>query len=319
LRKIFCYSLLLLLAGCRSESLITPQSNGTSVEVKATASDQVQDETKQQSNSNSVWDILAAKHGNENENGLGLDAPDDPDLFYLYLEGLAHSNPYVEWYASNKIIEFADHPDEQKAIDALRLLLKSPNDKVKSSAQFALNVVEHHFDDPAFIRSPDGKRVAFHQYLEARYNDGKVWIYDLEANSVYLLNGNWLSVERLIWSPDSKKLAIEFGGRIWGSIDLVNPDKSESLLKKTVEAVITDKKYYPVVKQQRSDYYCRFIEWSPDSSKALMSYTFTDDEYKNQQGIVVYDLMKAAYTTIKKYPAVDGLNVEIVKPDGFKW
>jgi hypothetical protein len=126
-------------------------------------------------------------------------------------------------------------------------------------------------------------------------------MYDSKSNSIYPLNGNWLSVDRLIWSPDSKNLAIEYGGRIWGSIDLIISDKTESLLKKRVEAVITDKKYYPAVTQQRPDYYTRLVEWSPDSTRAMMSYSFTDDELKTQQGIVIYDLLQSDYTTVIKY------------------
>jgi hypothetical protein len=332
LRKFFIYSLLLLLAGCQSENLITPQSNGKSVQVSATASELVQDEIQPQnkepqSNPYSVWDEVAAKKRNENLNILlGVDGPEDIDLFNLYLEGLSHPSPYVEWYASNKIIEYDYRPDKQKAIDALQLLLKSPEDNVKSSAQFPLNVLERNFDDPAIVRSPDGKRVAFHQFLEARYNDGRVWIYDTEMDAIYPLNGNWLNVARLIWSPDSKKLAIESMGRIWFSVDLINVDDSKlvdskSLLSKSVTEVIIDKKYYPpIVTQQRPDYYTKLVEWSPDSTKAMMSYSFTDDEFKTQQGIVIYDIKKAAYTTVKKYPSdYEGSHDEIVKPDGFIW
>jgi WD40 repeat protein len=310
LRKIIFCILLLFLTGCQSEnSKISQTSKGP------LSSDHTSDETAERAHPLSVWDVLAARH----EGPLIIDSPEDPDLFNLYLEGLFHSNPYVQWYASNKIIAFSDHPDKQKAIDALQSLLTSTENNVKSAAQFALHVFEHNFDDPAFIRSPDGKRVAFHLYLEARYNDGEVWIYNSEGNSVYPLKGQWLSVEELTWSPDGRKLAIEYGGRIWGSTDLVDPDTGESLLETSVYDVLQDKQLFKVVKQQRPDPYYRLVEWSPDSTKAMLSYSFTDDDYKVQQGIVIYDLMKAAYTTVEPYPSGEDPYPDIIKPIGFKW
>jgi WD40 repeat protein len=307
LRKILYCILLLFLAGCQSEN--------SKISHTSTSSVQSLEKTDEQTLPSSVWDGLAARH----EGPLIIDFPEDPDMFNLYLEGLLHPNPYVQWYSSNKIIAFSDHPDEQKAIDALQSLLTSKEDKVKSAAQFALYVFEHNFDDPAFIRSPDGKRVAFHLYHESRYNDGEVWIYNSEWNSVYPLKGNWLSVEQLAWSPDGKKLTIEYGGRIWGSIDLVDPDTGESLLKTSVYDVLQDKQLFTVVKQQRPDPYYRLVEWSPDSTKVMLSYSFTDDDYKVQQGIVVYDLKKAAYTSVKPLPSGDDPYPDIIKPNGFKW
>ncbi|GGG65676.1 hypothetical protein [Paenibacillus radicis (ex Gao et al. 2016)] len=263
----------------------------------------------------SVWDELAARQYEI----VSIDSPEDPDLFNLYLEGVSHSDPYVEWYACNKLIAYSEHPEKQKAIDAIEKLLVSTDINVVTAAKFALEVYQHNFNGPAFSRSPDGKRVAFHLFNEARYNDGEVWIYDFEQSTVYPLKGQWLSVEDLKWSGDSNKLSIAYGGRTWGSIDLVDPMTGESLLENSVYDVLEKNKLYTAVKQARPDPYYRLVEWSPDSTKAMMSYSFMDDDNKVQQGIVIYDLRKAAYTTVMPYASGEAPYPEINKPEGFKW
>jgi hypothetical protein len=308
LRKILLWILLLLLVGCQGERA---EEGSTTAQNTLVLTD------KERLNPFSVWDGLAAKH--DVDGAFMVDSPEEPDLFNLYLEGLSHPSPYVEWFASNKISTFSDHPDQQKAIDALQYLLNSPQDNVKSAAQFALQVLKHDFDDPAFIHSLDGKKVAFHLYQGARYNDGQLWIYNSEWNAVIPLSNRWLSIEQLEWSPDGKKLAIEYGGRIWGNVDLIDPDSGQSLLKKSVYDVLNDNKLYTVVERQRPDPYYRLIEWSPDSTKAMLSYSFTDDDEKVQQGMVIYDLNKSEYTTITPYPSGDNPYPDIHKPDGFKW
>ncbi|MFF2092981.1 hypothetical protein [Paenibacillus sp. NPDC058174] len=263
----------------------------------------------------SVWDELAVK-----KNGvISIDSPEAPDLFNLYLEGVSHPNAYVEWYACNKLIAYSEHPEKQKAIDAIEKLLTSTDTNVVSAAKFALYVYKHDFDDSAFSRSPDGKRVAFHLFNEARYNDGEVWIFDSEQNALYPLEGQWLSIEGLYWSEDGQKLSIEYGGRTWGSIDLVDPITGHSLLKNSVNDVLNEKNLYKVVEQSRPDPYYRLVEWSPDSTRAMLSYSFMDDEDKVQQGIVIYDLRKSAYTTVMPYPSGETPYPEITKPKGFKW
>jgi len=291
--QIMSLAVLLFLAGCQSGS---PES----------------------SSNMSVWDEYAAKHP---DNGAFiLDSPQGPDMFRLYLEGLRHPNPYVQWYAGNKIIGFDYREDRQEAIDALkRLITESEKDQVKQAAQFALHIFERDFGDAAFSRSPDGKRAAFHLYNEARYNDGIVWIYDSETQAVYPLQGERLSIERLVWSPDSRALAVEFGGRMWGDVDLIDPMTGESLLRPGVFEFIKSKKLYTADKQGRPDPYNRLVEWDPKGGKAMLSYAFTDDDYKVQQGILVYDLSKAAYTDVKPYSPGTDSYPRPNKPEGFKW
>ncbi|TVY04519.1 hypothetical protein [Cohnella terricola] len=323
MRKIQVISLagILLVAGCQSGS----PASSTKLPIQAAEeTDSVSPVAAiepaagtERVNHLSVWDELAAKHP---DNGTFiLDSASEPDMFRFYLEGLRHSNPYVQWYACNRMIWFDYREDKQEALDALKLLTKSKKDGVKQAAQFALHVFERDFDDEAFSRSPDGKRTAFHLYNEARYNDGIVWIYDSETRAVNPLPGEWPSIERLVWSPDSRALAVEFGGRIWGNVDLIDPATGDSLLQPGVFDLLRSKKLYTADKQGRPDPYNRLVEWDPKGRKAMLSYAFTDDDYNVQQGVLVYDIAKSAYTDVKRYPSGTDSYPRLNKPEGFKW
>ncbi|MFC4302727.1 hypothetical protein [Cohnella boryungensis] len=307
--------------GAPSESGIAPSASAaigsTSPSASAVSSERLADS----GHNPSIWDELAAKHPDSTgPNFMAPDSPEAPDLFWLYLDGLIYPNAYVQWYASNQIVPYAEHPGRSQAIEALGRVAESGQAAVKDAAQFALDVFQRDFAADTFSRSPDGKFAAFHLFNEARYNDGRVWIHELERGITYRLDGEWLSVERLVWSPDGKGLAIEYGGRISGGIDLVDVDAGRSVLADNLYEYLVSRNAFQADRQPRPDPYFRLVEWSPEGSRALLSYSITDNDGHLQKGIVVYDLSKQAYVLFKPSAGQEGEgNSTPEKPQDFAW
>lgn len=76
---------------------------------------------------------------------------------------------------------------------------------------------------------------------------------------------------------------------------------------------------YKVGSNQRSDPWIIFIEWSPDSSKVLLSYWFSDDDRIGQKGISIYNIRKQSFEKVTPLgPSVRDYEV-VEKPKGFSW
>lgn len=268
----------------------------------------------------SAWDELAAKYPDDATSYVsGPMLPEGPDLIRFYMDGLNHPNTYVQWYAANRIVEYDGHPRLSEAVEALLALAESEQEVVAAGARFALRVFERDFDGEPFVRSLDGRFVAFHLFREARYNDGRIWLADTERDAVYPLKGERPSLERYVWSPDGRALAVEYGGRIWGAVDLVDPLTGDSLLRTTVHEFLLRNQLYTADKQQRPDPYDRFIAWSPDGSRAALSYEFTDDEGAVQRGILVYRLDKSAFSRVESLPPGEDPYMGVGLPEHFEW
>jgi hypothetical protein len=76
---------------------------------------------------------------------------------------------------------------------------------------------------------------------------------------------------------------------------------------------------YKLVENPRSDPRVCLLEWSPNSDRMLLFYSFTDDNYKLQSGTAIYMVNENNFESIKPYPEEADEGVEPRKPEGFKW
>lgn len=268
-----------------------------------------------------VWEAFCMQMGDNPINSQH--SPQDPDFYYVYLDGLSHQNPSVRWYCSYKLLEYLNSDKNDEIIPKLNNLLKDEIDFVRNAAKFSLEIFNKTFNGPEFKKSPVNSNVAFFKFSELRYNDGDVWLYSEKYKETVLLKKADGSVMDLKWSPDGNKLCIEYGGRIWSDVTIIDDinDTQELHEPKLMQYISEHNKEfkYEKGKNQRPDPYITLLEWSPDSKKALLFYSFTDDNYIVQRGSAVYDLTKKQITKVYPYPPFDGDHPPHEKPEGFTW
>lgn len=274
--------------------------------------------------SQQIWDEYAAQYGNMNGNELIVpnNAPEAPDLLPLYLEGLKHENAYVRWACASRLFEFKFREERSKICDALKPLLEDESEIVSKAAAFSIEVLDCSYDGPEFTKSSDGKFVVFHGFNDARYNDGKAWLDSGEAGGFYQIDAAG-SLGGITISPDNTKLCFKTYGRIWSNVSVYDLKTLETKYCDLYNYIINHKgKYgYKIGDNQRPDPYVSLVEWSPDSKKLLLFYSFTDDGYKTHKGTAVYDIAGGSFERVEPMP--DGpeeeYNPQPVKPEGFKW
>jgi hypothetical protein len=71
--------------------------------------------------------------------------------------------------------------------------------------------------------------------------------------------------------------------------------------------------------ENRPDPYLTPLEWSPDSKKILIFYTWFDKEIKVQNGIFIYDTESKRASRMIQYPPAEGEHTEKKIPADFKW
>ncbi|HHW32167.1 MAG TPA: hypothetical protein GXX20_10940 [Clostridiaceae bacterium] len=336
---IFCLNL----TGCQSQNVINmdepSDSTGSSViapidEKQPTGSQSVSEsEGPQTSKVNkspekylvSYWDTFAENYGGSRANYEYL--PMDVDLLPLYLAGMQHENSYVRWVCSYKAFEYFADPRRQEIITALQPLLTDPDEHVRDSARFSMEVLAETFSGPEFVYSPNGKYVAFNPYRNTRFNDGKLWIYSFESHQLSMIlqlisiGGDSGGAGYINWSPDGQKLAVGNGGRTWSDTVIFNMS-SFSANKQSLYAFLAENSEefgYKIGEYQWDNPAVHFLEWSPDSKKALLSYYFAEDMNLWQTGVAVYNCETDTYERIipgecsyDDYPQVE-------KPVDFQW
>ena len=205
-------------------------------------------------------------------------------------------------------------------------LCNDKTDFVKKAAVFSLAVINKEFEKDIFKRSPDGNNFIFTRFYESRYNGGEIWIYNKPNDSYWLYKKiNTGSLGEISWAPNSKKICISFYGRTWSNIGILDIDvnsNEHNIVLPEISSYISENKKalgYKVGRNQRSDFYINILEWKEDSTKVLLSYNFTDDDYLEQSGIVVYDLVRHKVEKLEKYNPEYNERPTVEKPHGFKW
>ncbi|MDF2841271.1 MAG: hypothetical protein K0Q99_2043 [Clostridia bacterium] len=297
-----------ILSGCS----VSPQASEKQI-IEVTSPDVETDNASQM-----IWDKYAKDAGSF-DSLIGI--PQEPDLLPLYLEGLKHSSAVVRWYSANKLVEYDYIEDKHIITEELEKLQKDADEKVKSAAYFALSAITKSFIGDRFTKSSDGKRVAFYRYNEIAYNDGNIFIFTEKTNGAlysYHVDG---SITKMTWSPDGNKLCVEYGGRSWHFVSMIDLSsyqvKDVGLFSQIMKK--QDEFSYRLIMNPRVDPQITLLEWSPRGDKMLLFYSFTDDDYKLQSGTAIYQVEKDNFVNIKPYTEEADEGVEPRKPEGFKW
>ena len=183
------------------------------------------------------------------------------------------------------------------------------------------------FAGSAFVRSPDGHDVAFFPYVESRFNGGQVWLYSPSNDQLSMVlqlisvGGDSGVAGYINWSPDGKKLAVGDGGRLWSDTVIFNIN-TMTRNKKDLFTYIWEnaEKYgYHMEDYQRPDPQVTFIEWSPDSRKVLLGYSFAEDMETWQSGFAVLNVETDEYENVMPNQSTDDDYPRLQKPEGFHW
>jgi len=273
----------------------------------------------------SYWDEFAKSYGGSNAQFNQL--PKEVDLLPLYIAGMRHTEPYVRWTCAYKAFEY--HLDERKPeiIKALQPLLSDPVQQVRDAAKFSTEVLAETFSGPEFVPSPNGKYIAFTPFLNTRFNDGKLWVYYTEKRHISMVlklisvGGDSGAAGYIQWSPDGSKLAVGDGGRLWSDTVILNLDDLTVSKRDLISYLMEngEKFGYNIGDYQRPDPAVRFVEWSPDSKKVLLSYYFAEGQDIWQSGYAVYNCETDEYERIMPNKASNDEYPLLEKPDGFKW
>lgn len=331
----------LYLSGCKNQDIVVKHSdtlsdsvnrnNITLIDKNHVSENQTRDvtETKPQLSYNSdlvsFWDEYAKSYGGSN--AYFGEMPMNVDLLPLYIAGMQHKDPYVRWSCAYKAFEY--HWDARKPdiIKALQPLLNDPVEQVREAAEFSTEVLMEVFSGPEFVRSPNGKDVAFSPFLNTRFNDGKLWVYSGKNRQISMVlqltsvGGDSGAAGYIQWSPDGSKLVVGDGGRLWSNTVVLNlatlTTNEQDLFSYLMEN--REKFGYKKGDYQRPDPSVRFLEWSPDSKKVLLSYYFSEDMEKWQSGYAVYNCGKDKYERIMPNKCSGDGYPQLEKPADFKW
>lgn len=271
------------------------------------------------------WDAYAEACGGE-----GADfsyPPPEVDLLPLYLAGLRHADPYTRWTCANRLFRYYHDERKPEIIEALNPLQADADANVRQVAEFSLEVLTGSFSGTGFIRSPNGRDVAFAPFMDARFNDGQVWLYTSENDQLSMVlqlvsvGGDSGVAGYITWSPDGRKLAVGDGGRLWSDIVVLNLDTLESN-KKSLFAYLSENAAefgYQFDDYQRPDPQVKLIEWSPDSTRVLLSYAFAESMDHWQTGFAVLNVETDAYELVMPGGSTDDDYPSLEKPEDFHW
>ncbi|WP_276353656.1 hypothetical protein [Cohnella caldifontis] len=238
----------------------------------------------------------------------------------LLVSGLQNSRAVVRWFCLNKLAENPDGLGSAEVSGIKRMAEEDPDDEVRQAAKFVMEIVGKTYRGEAFAHPADGKRAAYRLFQEARFNDGRVWLATDGKSRLIFESG--ASVTQLLFSPDGKKLAVGYGGRIWNAIAVLDATGSGSAapeLPDLIGMVLGNPENgYNGIKIEdipRFDPYVTIKSWSPDSRKFLFAYQFGDKDFNTQYGFGVYDVCDKKVTKVYKMET-DGRDTA---PEGFHW
>ncbi|QJD85154.1 HEAT repeat domain-containing protein [Cohnella herbarum] len=255
------------------------------------------------------WDEVAKQ-------GLMMSPFVDPEPPMEYVRiGLNHDNPDVRWFCAYELLKYPSGID-QETRNTLERLTKDESEVVRKAASFTMAVLQEKFEDERFQLSPANNQAAFHLYRESRYNDGGLWIAeDGRLERLAKLDG---SIAQIAYSPDGNRIGADYGGRTWGSLAIVDLESRKVELPEIISAILADKRNgYDVDPQKadRFDPYVRLIEWSPDSTRYLVSYEFSGGPDQYDYGWAVCEA--EGNTVVEVYKSSQ--DTRDSKPEGFTW
>lgn len=210
------------------------------------------------------------------------------DMVSLIESGLQSANPVVRWLAAYEIIEYTSTPSAPRLRAAVARLNDDPVEEVKQAARLAMSFIDGNYKYHSRVKAAvDNTFYIYYRYHGAQYNDGQVWI--VKNDKVSILEEVEGSIYNLHLTFDSNLIAVNYGGRIWGALSLIN----------VTSGTITDVLPWIFLESQgieifgthpRTDPYVVFREWSQDSSQMLLYYAYHTSDYERMYGHAVYDV-----------------------------
>lgn len=305
--KIFAIFLSIsLLCGC--DNVDKKVDNAKPKENKPVATEQIIKTTETKEDNQSI--------------SLMLNSPNEINLLPLYFEGFRNSDPKIRFYSCYKMIDYYNNSEKHSEIkESLKVLLNDSNSSIRNSAEFVLSLFEKTFNGERYSKSPNGKYIAFYNFGEIRYNDGICYVYNVEEDCIYSFDNSYTNINGFGWSPDGNLLCVFHGGRTWSDISFIDVKNYKTYTTGVQSYIYENQKKlgYVIGKWDRPDPTTGFIEWSPDMKKALLSYTFIDDDRVGQKGLCIYNLVQAKIEKIVKLGQFEEDHPSIGKPDNFEW
>ncbi len=269
------------------------------------------------------WDKLTEKSGDmieyayDNIDWLEEAVDKETDPISFLCAGMKHENPVIRWYCANKVIEYYNKPGIKNALEPLNSLLKDEN-SIQDSAALSIAIINRTYNNKYLIKSHEGNRYLFTKFHGSIYDDGKLWIIDNGEINCFVEN---YSIGDIGWSPDDKWLFANPYGRIQSEMLVVNVKSREVYNIPLFQYICdnSDKLGYKVGSNQRPDPWIKFIEWSPDSSRILLSFWFRDDNFTGQKGIAVYNIENQSIEKVTTLGSTEGDYEVVDKPADFNW
>lgn len=263
------------------------------------------------------WDTFTGVWMSEFEHHVEL--PEEHAYAYT-VAGLMHADPGVRYYNVYRMLDWVGLKNTAEYEAVLLPLFIDEYPFVQQAAQFVLDVMSGTLtaDNYDWVSaSPDGRHMAFYRYPDSRYNDRIVYILsDDGVLRTLQVDG---SVSGFTWSPDNMWLAVAYGGRIWGDFAVydteywVRQDIPDIAMKLATEAQYGYLTNFEQV--MRFDPYVFIVEWSPDSSKFLFTYEFSDEKFNTHYGTGIYSMLNKRIEAV--FP-IDGGDPDGM-PVGIDW
>ncbi|GEM_PF-3715237 len=339
-RLVMCLMLSILclsFTGCQNQAVGSDQTT-PSEGVKTPSSDAAQGSTgdpivesqpaESEDSDNpftAYWDDYAQTYGGQNADFTY--PPPEVDLLPLYLAGLQHAEPYTRWTCAYTLFKYYHDERKLKIIEALKPLQEDTEPNVRLAAEFSLQVLTGSFTGTHFVRSPNGRDVAFTPFPDARFNDGQVWLYNSDNDQLSMVlqlisvGGDSGVAGYISWSPDGRKLAVGDGGRLWSDTVIFNLD-TMGKNKKGLFTYLSENAQqfgYQFDDYQRPDPQVKLIEWSPDSTRVLLSYAFAEKEDLWQTGFAVLNVETDEYELVMPGKSTDDDYPPLERPEDFHW
>lgn len=129
----------------------------------------------------------------------------------VYFKGLKSDDIYTQYFSINKLVEFfGDNEMRLKAIDAIKPLLHSDNEKISDAAAFSMSILTKTYDNPNIYRLADGSMVftLFNNYSDyGSYNE--LWmIKNDELGKFFTFSKPSMYITSIVLSPDKKNFAV---------------------------------------------------------------------------------------------------------------
>lgn len=181
------------------------------------------------------------------------------------------------------------------------------------------------------VVSPDGKfavRADIRENLEdengAFYSIYDVQLYD-SIKKTMLCTFHIVGRDfHFFWSPDSTYIAAAYSGRTWSAFSLLDVRRHAEISIPGLSEIFDSLKNAGAkidyaCHQARPDPYVSPLEWSPDSTRLLVSYQVRDTGDKTQSGTFIFNLAEGIYTDLDQLPPSDADHAEVKKPENFSW